>query len=505
LAHGEEHRERAYYFGIQDGASWNLGLEEEVDPFNTDFFEGKRQPMKDIPTKSRFIAKGDRLWDLTHSLRKAIPDAKGIDSAIYNARTGRLIVKGDEVVHTRVDFLSQSEARRMSKYVRFTAQVYRVPSKGLNLREQGRIKLAENAESVAELSAIAQTGQEMEVEVNGGSLKLHLNVTGWMADECLSVYLGLNGKIGANTFDFGSSILVSNECPIVISLGGLGGGNEWMLRVLPEYFFIDGVRWSDRILDARGPLPGPTDRYQGAGAKNDWKIDSNTGKSLRICRVPFDFLSFLHFAPGLPDGSSPFLVLKSWSPTILMNLQDRVFDCRKILEEQGITFGVDDYACMVEGTSVIYLKLDHSQTILFDRILKASELESPRMIVGNFALLEGKKEIKLPDLNRADVRRLAKAGLVCRPGHIERLKLGHGADNLSIEVEPQIGTKNNVVDMRSKVVLTRNDTEGYRWEAGTFTLSGEPQIVQSHKIEGKWYALVVDARILTASEWLLSE
>lgn len=126
------------------------------------------------------------------------------------------------------------------------------------------------------------------------------------------------------------------------------------------------------------------------------------------------------------------------------------------------------------------------------------------MVRVSVSLIDWEGEAGEPGAVPTGARRIAKAVAIARPGQQATLLLGHedadgGAllDGVRIEVEPNIGANNQVIDLR--LSFERQGGAAQVSQSAGFTLvTGTPLLVPLGRIDGEPLGLVLDATVVGA-------
>jgi len=518
--------ERAYYFGVQDLRSWRFEPEDDSDPFAVDEpldAEADERPqilpLGEAPFKSHFFSEGDQLFDLTKDFSDLVlPDAKVV-CAIYNQTSGRIVLRGNEDAHFHMKSLMEEVARSSPYSIQLGVKVFQEPRKGIGVGLRDGRALLTNNKSMAELEVLARPGVEADVLLPGGVLDMNVVAQAGREFEWVDIGLHVSGVVRGRSFELATGLTCARGIPSVVEMGSLGDNDVLVLCVIPEIVFMGGVKWSEGVLDSNGrSLEVPDDFLRRHQFEEVRKVDPKTGKVFQNFSVPPTFIDFLD-AGGDSGESDPFATdeedqrarptprpsMKKWDARVIARPGDRVIDMKPLLELQGVQFAKGDFACLVENTSILYAELSLENMELMDAILVDGLRHPPRLVMCSIALVQSDEKIEGENLNRDGIRCLRKATVVARPGQNASLVLEEGFKKLSFEVEPQVGANDNIIDLMGILELRNGDSEELHWKSGVTLVSGKSQVVQSYQKDGKWYALLVEARAESLTDWLLGK
>jgi len=514
--------ERAYYLCTKEPLFWAFE-EAHRDPLKEDDLYGAERDivrLGNVPYQSPYLSEGDELWDVSAEFAKDAGRRRLFEWAIFNETTGYFVFKGKPEMMDLIDALARAEIVELPRTVLVNAKVYRVRRKNVGISKWKVSDLEKRHKSLLEAEVMTRPGQEVIFKGGDGSIDLRLEPQVGAVDEAIDLVFMIEGEVEGQSFSIKTGMTGFNGLSSIIEMGSIGGEETLLLVIKPEIFLLGGVRLNDAVLDVENPSPSPAEKLIPPEVEEKWPVVPKTGKMFRTFLVPPTFASFLDSGGGTDETGDPFAVdsdevestkkhsrflLKKWDPRVKGGAAGNVYDMKNLFELQGVIFKEGDFAVLVANAGLLYAKLDPLQMELLDAICSLSGPEYPRMIFVNFSLLEGTTKIEISDLGRKNLKEKFKSGLMALPGRKSTLNLKNDFYSLSTENEPQVGVKDDVIDLRGKVVFSKGKETLFEWVSGITLTSGKRQIVSSYAHDGKWYALMVEAKVEEMADWLLGE
>ena len=466
------------------------------------------------PFESRFFGKGDQLYDVT----KYVNFGKGVLSPdsqlIFNETSGKLVVKGPELtLMLLTDFFKRVDRPLM---VTLRAAVYEVPRASLD-EEKHRLRRKPNARKpLVDFEAKSRSGDVSRSE--GGDLKLVWTPGyGWdplMIDSLIDLKGKVKTSAGEVSLAWEAGIISYAGIAQLTELGMIGNSEtSLLLSVLVTTRMMDGVALSDVVLSEDDAARDEARLAEAAVRYSEMTtVRQDDGRVLVSWRLPYDFLSFLDPNP-LADGVDPFadseegveeteqgirreeLIEADAGISIPRKTGDRIVNFRPRLEVQGIQFGEEDYAAYNAETKQLVAVLSEVQAELLDAVCRAASYTLPTLIETTFTIFEADQDFRVDELSRKDVKMISRLGGVSRPGDSSRSHLSLGAEVFDAEFGTNIGASDITIDLMPRVRQSLGKKVELALESSLTLKSGIPQIAQKFYQDGKWKALVIDARV----------
>ena len=496
--------ERAYYFGSKEQLLSEMN--NDGDPFAEDDPEVAPEAEKVVtrlqkaPFKSRYISAGDRLWDVSSQFEDDSGVEVPFEWAVFNETTGWLILKGETKELDRVGPDVQSVILSLPRSIHLHAKIFLVPTQDWGISSWKVSELEKSHQCLLEAEVMTPPGMEALVEGEKGAIKLRFEPQVGSSDEVIDMMsLTLSGTVKGYSFDLMTRLSGFNGVPSVIELGAIGNGESLVLVMRPDIYLPGGVKSREAVQDRSKPVISPYERMIPPSPEELWPPDPKTGKVFSRFMVSPTFIGFLDSGGG---GEEERFMIKSWNSKVIAKPGERVFDVRPLLELQGVVFGEGDFAILVSTSGTLVAELDPKNMELLNAIVTAPRPSSPRIIALNFSLVEGEEKIEASDLSQESLKGKFKTGFVAWPGGNGVMRLKKGDLSILLEPEAQVGGWDNVIDLRGKLVFSEGKEVLLEWNSGVTLISGKKEIVSSYTKDGKWYALVVEARVEVLEEWL---
>ncbi len=504
---------RAYYVG--KGTPERISEIYQVrtsDPFADEVKAPafQKRSLSAAPYESLFFKEGDQLWDFTGLYERLNSPQDHVKSAVFNETTGRFVVEANE------DFHLSFQAFLFERYLNWPFTIegkfefYKVPRESFSIFDWNADKRPEESQKLTSVVLTTRSGSKISIKKGNSPLSVewepHIGTRDFITDHRMTIGGTLDGVSFHSTLGFATL----NHQEQWIELGQLGEGDEVLvLRVHGSHFYYyDGVRKEDLVLDKDGKGHLHANFYDTWQEIKKEEIDPKTGKILRRYQVPPTFVSFIDEgdSSGINSGGDPFADddghedapskvypnLKNVDQRGRARKFDRVIDLQKILENMGLQFSGDDYAVLNQDLNQLTAQLSPKNIELLDALVLPVVPEPPRNLACSIALLESDQEFTVADLNRAEIKCLGKLSLLGKPGMKSEIAFQMGEKEIKVEFEPNIGVNSQIIDLRTHFTLKNGSEAGLDWKTGLSLWSGAPQIVYRQHESGKWQALLIE-------------
>lgn len=426
---------RAYYVGKIPPGYWQpigqvslgtLPSLDSVSPAPVDSLPEivTPKPLKKAPFESPLFREGDVLYDFKQ-FKKQVEHVQGkLEHAIYNETTGRIVVRGEPLVHTVFQALSAVAANSLPKIVELD------------------LEFVENDVPLFQTSLRANPGQKVLLETGEGPNQLSID---WEAaidhyDDYVEARLKMDGTIREQMFKLHTGLIGIKNVSQEIPLGAVEESQPILdLKIIQRVLLPGDVPRSDLVLDKHGKaFVSRSGGFFRSPALEEGLTDSKTGKILRGYRLPPNFILFISTPAGdVEAGDDPFsteddesdkpldfIYLTEWDPRIPVALSDRMVDCQQLLQNSGVPFDDADFAVLNLESDTLYVQGSSIVHDLFDAIVKIGHPHPPRLIGTNLKLIESLEKPGLESLSSLDHKTLATVSTISLPGQTATLELG---------------------------------------------------------------------------------
>ena len=461
----------------------------------------KKVRLKSAPEPSPFFNDGDELWDLKNIPATQDPAETDplpaedvrlktdppLDWVVWNARSGRLVVKGDWNAIWQLHY--QLQIDQLPRQCRITTEVFEVPADGAPPTEK--------AVPAAFLSSVSRPGQEVEAVRQQEGKMIHMKGTADIRDDSrfmdlkLELSCALPGQPGislktAFTCQPGKPLWVARD---------FDGNKGLDLRVSAAIELIDGTPADEIFLTQQGDVATPliVDRAEMKRHRigdKDWLaalwmepqsiLDMITPESSEnrstdpFSEPPPRDVSERPLPAGVPVPE----ILKPW-------FSHPVLDLREFMKSSGVVdadfTGFAGYDLL--SRRIFLFSNDGLELDKFEQLFSGGCNLSPRRVV---VTLDGNGQSRL----------------VTRSGVLSRLVRQGGDSKIirSVEIEPTVGS-DDLIDIRLEAVDNTKATPGELLKSAVLLRSGEPLAVfVGSAPDGKESSLRIKAEIQGFSE-----
>jgi hypothetical protein len=461
----------------------------------------KKVRLKSAPETSPFFKDGDELWDLKDIPVTEDQAATGplppldvrlktdppLDWVVWNARSRRLVVKGDWNAIWQLHY--QLRIDQLPRQCRITTEVFEVPADGA--------PLTETAVPAAFLSGVSRPGQEVEAVRQQEGKMIHMKVTADIRDEFrfmdlkLELSCALPGHPG---MDFKTAFTCQPGKPLWVARD-FGGNKGLDVRVSAAIELIDGTPANEIFLIQEGDAANPLvveraelkrhrigDKHWLAALWMEPQsvLDMITPESSEMRSAdPFAESPLRDVSERpLPAGVSVPEIHKPW-------FSHPVLDLREFMKNSGVVSaeftGFSGYDLL--SRRIFIFSNDGLELDKFEQLFSGGCNLSPRLVV---VTLDGNGQTRL----------------VTRSGALSRLVRKGGEQKIirSLEIEPTVGS-DGLIDIRLEAVDNTKATPGELLKSAVLLRSGEPlAVLVGSAPDGKESSLRIKAEIEGFSE-----
>lgn len=461
----------------------------------------KKVRLESAPEPSPFFKDGDELWDL-----KGIPATEDqaatdplppqdvrlktdppLDWVVWNARSGRLVVKGDWNAIWQLHY--QLQIDQLPKQCRLTTAVFEVPADGSPLTEK--------SVPTVFLSCVSRSGQEVEAVRQQEGKMLRVKGTADIGDD--NRFVGLQLELscalpGHPGMDLKTGLTFQPCKPLWV--GRDFDGNKGLdLRVSTTIELTDGTPVGEVFLIQQGNTATPLvveraelkrHRIGDKGWLAVLWLDPQSVLDM-IAPESSEKRSADPFAEPLPSNDSQRPVpagvpvpevLKPWFSHSVLDLREFMKNSGIVLADSTDFAGYDLFSQRIFLFSNAGLELDK-----FEQLFSGGCNHSPRLVV---VTLDGDGQSRL----------------VTRSGVLSRLVRQGGDRKIirSLEIEPTVGS-DELIDIRLEAVDNTKATPGDLLRSAILLKSGEPlAVLVGSAPDGKESSLRIKAEIGDVSE-----
>lgn len=461
----------------------------------------KKGRLKSAPEPSPFFKDGDELWDLKgipatedHAATDPLPPQDvllktdpPLDWVVWNARSGRLVVKGDWNAIWQLHY--QLRIDQLPKQCRLTTEVFEVPADGSPLTEK--------SVPAAFLSGVSRPGQEVEAARQQEGIMIHMKGTANIRDDSRFVDLQLELSCalpGHPGMDLKTAFTCQPGKPLWVARD-FDGNKGLDLRVSAAIELIDGTPADEIFLIQEGDAAIPL-VVERAELKRHRIGDKHWLAALwmepqsvldMITPESSEMRSADPFAEPPPRDVSARPILAGVSvPEILKPwFSHPVLDLRELMKNSGVVSaeftGFAGYDLL--SRRIFIFSNDGLELDKFEQLFSGGYNRSPRSVV---VTLDGNGQTRL----------------VTRSGVLSRLDRKGDEQKVirSLEIEPTFGS-DDLIDIRLETVDNTKATSGELLKSAVRLKSGEPlDLLVGSAPDGKETSLRIKAEIQGVSE-----
>ncbi len=478
------------------------------DPFGAgESLKGEIKPLTAPLFKSRFLGLEDTLFDFS-ALFADVSDRKKGDSlnAVFNQTRGKLVFQGSERARMEIVIRSLSGFDNET-YVEVKLAVYDVPNRDLDKMRGLESELPRSAKKIEEALLTAKSGEKGKIETpewriecepiaGGGSyVELRLDVRASFVIE---------GK--SHQFEFMTGLAAADGVPSYLEIGAIGLQDRTaVLAVTTTQKFIDGTDAREEYLEEKETSSVIEEALNGLRRDFGYPSLSPTQENGRVFMeiiVPPTFVSFISGSGGAGSEVDPFAsdnevtqpklkTFKKAHPLIRWRMAGRLMDLSDLMRRQGIKIQEDDFVVLNQGTISALLPPDQMELLL--AITQGSGPDIPSYVGFSITLLESNEPFTIDEIGETRVLRVNRLGLRARPGDKSTGILSSGAENLEVTLEPNIGARGSIIDLRLAYQYKVGKESQLTYETVMTVPAGQAVLTAQHQHEGKWRALLVKA------------
>lgn len=408
------------------------------------------------PFESRFFEKGDKLRDFSKWAVSCGFFMKG--EAVYNERTGRLVVRTE----VRNHYLLQRYLEEFLVWqLRAEVRVLKLPGVVLGRRDMQVGRIGKGGEELAGLSGLAWQGQETELRVPDGSFAWKAEFQTWFEDTTWDCRMDLVSEIPGAEFSLKTGLVGAMGIPTLIELGSLDGKSTLVASVQVGRVLSDGCDFDDWVQREKGGNVLLEQRMARDRHKNREWIELENGKRYQAIPVPPTFWTFLA-SGGSDEGREPRTI-------------------RELFKENGVDLEEDDRVLWLAKGGVLAVEVSPLNLEMIHGITTAAGITDPPPVLGgSYVLVESEKRLKVQDLKKGGFRILKKICAAGLPGQGSHLVMGGG--KLVIDSESQSNADDQYVATRA--TIRSGKTEILKVEADSKV--EVPMILGQEKAGGRW-------------------
>jgi len=482
---GMEVRRYAVGKEILERAYWEALNEEGVDPW-----EEVEEPEKmlgeewlgpevaEAGFESRFLKREMRLRNCSE-LVGVVADLKKFNGkAVYDVKGEHLIIEADEEVHQIFGDLMRWSIPTL---IMTEVSIYQVSGVSIEGRSGFWEKVPAGAKLLASLSGLGLPGHAYSAQTTDGGMVLEGEVQIDSGDGFVENRMTAKVNLPEGGFSWKTGFVIPWGVLWAQEVGSEDGESTLMMVVKNDLVTMEGKLLAEWILQEVGGAFLREEMLE----KIRWKdpeeeVERDMTKPFHEFEVPPTFETFL--VHGRPEVS---LVDRSEYPE-LKDLEGEFYDCRELLEQNGVSFSEGDFTLLRKGSSKMYVRLSKINLELFEGILESGTGGgAPRMIRVEFAQIEG------DDIRNGRV--LKKVGLVVVPAQMGSMSIGEG---LTIEMEGQIDGDDEMIELRATLMESVGDMKKPSFKTGLVVQSGRPVVIQESLVNGVKNSWVMTARVL---------
>ncbi|MFT6240774.1 MAG: hypothetical protein ACJAQT_002866 [Akkermansiaceae bacterium] len=415
----------------------------------------KGEAMKEAPFESRFFGEGDGLLDYTGWARSVGILGKG--AAVYNERTGRLVVRAEARHHRLLhDYLKQFLVWQFRAEVR----VFRVPGVVLGRRDLQVAAVEKEGEELTGLSGLVMPGQTMELRTWEESLWFEAECQGWFQDTTWECRFNLVSELPEVEFSLKSSVVGAMGVPTMLELGSFDGKSTLVASLKVSQVLADGSDFDDWVQVEKGGNVLLEERLEKDLHKNREWVDLENGKRHQTFVLPPTFWEFITTVEG-----------------------GKAKNIRELLKENGVALQDDDRVIWLKQSGLLTVEMSPLNLELLKGITTVAGISDPPPVLGcSYTLVESTE--KLADFEKGGFRVLRKICANGLPGQRVDLKFGEG--DLELGFEGQVSGSDDFVDSRATIRFGKKEVLKSEAEGKV----GVPMILKQEKVGEVWQTWV---------------
>ena len=466
------------------------------------------------PFESRFFGKDDILWDLKERLKdEVLVEGKGA-YLILNETTSRLVVKADRWAHAQVKALTKGVEQPFHGKAKVV--FYEVPKDGFSLDDWDENNPPEHSKKLTEIELVGRSGENVFVTVGDPGLEIMWQQSSGapyhVGDSRLEIKGDLNMGSGEKSIELKTVFLNRVGVPDVFELGSTELETHTLLcSFVSEIQLADGTPLDERILNEEGKLSKLQQEIDEVWSGRYRMVHPETKKVFAVFTAPPTLPAFLDPASGDEDpfsedpftgenkGSNlkPYLVKDE---RILAMNSNQLINLRQPFQLHGANFSEQDMAAFDIDQGLLFIEASEEEFEIVDAIINSGPDHLPTNVKSRFSLIEGNRKFNVSELEREDLKIIARVSGIALPGHNSELYLESSHSFVNGTFMATKGAVSGQVDFRGEFDLGNEEKSRHRWNAGIVLRSGQAKILLEGDHGEKWRALVVECRLKTISD-----
>jgi hypothetical protein len=421
--------------------------------------------------ESRFLEKAGELRECERRVREITGDEKSELQAVYDVKNRKLIVKTVSGVHRWVRSAIEAE---IPYQLRSTLSVYEVPGVSLEGGSGFWDEVPKEAKLLRSVSWLSLPGQAATVRGGGMSVEseVQIDTNDGYVENRTTVELELPG--GGFSWKTGFWGVAGESW--AQEVGSLDGENTLMLVRKTEFLRPNGKLVDQMILkEEDGEFLGEERLDQMRWRDPEVFDDLDLTRPYQIFELePISWGSAT--AVEIQEDHRKFPELKK--------LKGKFFTLRRIMQNNGISFGDGDFVFFHPKSSRLFAKLSPVNLELLYGFVQAAKPGSPQEFFLEFA------EVESDDYRKGKI--LRKVGIVLLPGQSGEVTLG---DDLAFQAEMQVDANDELVEWRATLTEQGGDFEKASIKTAAVGRLGQPTVVQETVIDGKKRSWLITVRM----------
>ena len=459
------------------------------------------KPLKSAPFESRFFEEGNKLLEVSPLFHPLIEKGTPEFQAILNESTGRLVVKGS----AGNQFLVKNMVIRGNFPIQIQSDfdLYLLPP-AVDLASAANLEfLPKGWAKLKSLSGIGKPGREVQLKDDLNELIIETEVYADSRESTVDYRwrLKLSAEIQGEKVELESCASSAGLSGVsrLVDLGSFGiEGKRLCVAQKMGIQLLDGTSIDDLVWKEAPGIPfhydDTRDYIEGWGSSF---FESEAERSFGMWPLPPTFVNFISGSsePVGADGDPFSEEAAEVSTDRFKKGPGGAIDMKELFKLQGVAFEKEDTAYFFANRGLLIVHAKPVSLELIGAICLAAGQGPPRWIEMFVGLAECPDEPDLDSLLNSKTKILAHGYIVSRPGQDGSYLLESEDRIVEIELEPQIGANDEMIDLRAEGAFQLAGEKEVSLKTGVTLRNGEPAILSKYRHGEKWRAVVISAEI----------
>lgn len=459
------------------------------------------EPLESAPFESRFFEEGHKLLEVSPLFHPLIEKGAPGFQAVLNESTGRLVVRGT----AGQQFLVKNMTIRKDYPIQIQSEfdLYLIPP-ATDLASAWNLEfLPKGWEKLKSISGIGRPGQKVLLRDDRNELEMEISVYADSRESSVDFWwsLKLDTEIKGEKVELKSSAGSAGLSGVarLVDLGSFGiEGKRLCVVQKLGIQLLDGTSIDDLVWNETPGIPFHYDDMreyiEGFGSSF---FESEAERPFGMWPLPPTFLNFIS-SGSEPEGDAEDPFSEDAGEGLAGRFKKGpggAIDMKELFKLQGVEFEKEDTAYFFANRGLLVVHAKPATLELVGAISIAAGSGPPRWIELFVGLIESSDEPDLDALLVSKAKVLSHGSISGRPGQLAGWRLKSEGQLTMIELEPQIGANDDLIDIRLEGMFQLAGEKEISIKSGVTLKEGEPAILSKFRLGEKWRAVVISGEI----------